>query len=91
LWAVESPSPTLLTEFVDGRTHDKGGVQWIADSEIERTGFYRGFTAIGKNLLNEFAALVRWCERTGLLDRLSEMHPHGWQKRMQTTWGGTWR
>ena len=55
-------------------------------------GFYRGFTAVGKTLSNvkEFAALVRLCERTGSLERLSEMHPPGWEKRMQTTWGGDW-
>src|ERR1039458_322329 len=40
-----------------------------------RPGFYRGFTAVGKTLadVKEFAALVRWCERTGSLERLSEM------------------
>ena len=41
--------------------------------------------------LGRFAALVRWCERTGMLERLSEMHPPGWAKRMQTTWGGKWQ
>jgi hypothetical protein len=40
--------------------------------------------------VKEFAALVRWCERTGKLERLSEMHPKGFEKRMQTTWGGNW-
>jgi hypothetical protein len=40
--------------------------------------------------VKEFAALVRWCERTGSLERLSEMHPRRWERRMQTTWGGNW-
>jgi hypothetical protein len=30
---------------------------------------------------------VRLCERTGSLERLSEMHPPGWEKGVQTTWG----
>jgi hypothetical protein len=58
----------------------------------KRPGFYRGFTAVGRTLadVKEFAALVRWYERIGKLERLSEMHPPGWEKRMQTTWGGNW-
>ena len=64
----------------------------MAHSEIERPGFYRGFVAVGKTLadVKEFAALVRFCERTDSLERLSEMHPSGWEKRTQTTWGGNW-
>jgi hypothetical protein len=51
-----------------------------------------GFTAVGNTLadVKEFAALVRWCERTGSLERLSEMHPASFESRMQTTWGGNW-
>jgi hypothetical protein len=26
----------------------------------------------------------------GVRERLSEMHPSGWENRMQTTWGGNW-
>ena len=82
----------LVKQFKFKRNNDKGGFQWTAESEIERPGFYRGFHAVGKTLadVKEFAALVRWCERTGSLERLSEMHPAGWEKRMQTTWGGNW-
>jgi hypothetical protein len=40
--------------------------------------------------VKEFAALVRLCERKNSLERLSEMHLPGWEKRMQTTWGGNW-
>ncbi len=59
--------------------------------EDRTPGFYRGFHAVGRTLadVQEFSALVRWCERTGTLDRLSEMHPPGFEKRMVTTWGGT--
>ena len=82
----------LVKKFKFRRNNDKGGFQWTAKSEIERPGFYRGFHAVGKTLadVKEFAALVRLCERTGLLERLSEMHPLGWERRMQTTWGGYW-
>jgi hypothetical protein len=82
----------LVKQFKFKRNSEKGGFQWIAQSEIERPGFYRGFTAVGKTLadVGEFAALVRRCERTGLLERLSEMHTPGWENRMQTTWGGNW-
>jgi hypothetical protein len=82
----------LVKQFKFKRNNDQGRFQWTAQSEIERPGFYRGFTAVGKTLadVKEFAALVRWCERTGSLDRLSEMHPPGFENRMQTTWGGNW-
>ena len=82
----------LVKQFKFRRNNDKGGFQWTAESEIERPGFHRGFYAVGKTLadVKEFAALVRLCERTGSLERLSEMHPLGWEKRMQTTWGGNW-
>jgi hypothetical protein len=82
----------LVKQFKFKRNHDKGGFQWMAHSDIERPSFYRGFTAVGKTLtdVKEFAALVRLCERTGSLERLSEMHPPGFEKRMQTTWGGNW-
>jgi hypothetical protein len=82
----------LVRQFKFKRNNDQDSFQWTAQSEIERPGFYRGFTAVGRNLsdVKEFAALVRWCERTGSLERLSEMHPRGFEQRMQTTWGGTW-
>jgi hypothetical protein len=82
----------LVKQFKIKRNNDKGGFRWTAESEIERPGFHRGFYAVGKTLadVKEFAALVRLCERTGSLERLSEMHPHGWENRMQTTWGGNW-
>jgi len=82
----------LVKQFKFKRNNDKGGYQWTAESAVEAPGFYRGFTAVGKTLsdVKEFAALVRWCERTGTLERLSEMHPPGWENRMQTTWGGSW-
>jgi hypothetical protein len=82
----------LVKQFKFKRINDKGGFQWMAQSEVERPGFYRGFTAVGRSLadVREFATLVRLCERTGSLERLSEMHPAGFENRMQTTWGGNW-
>jgi hypothetical protein len=82
----------LVKRFTIKRNRDRGGFPWTAQSEVERPGFYRGFTAVGKSLadVREFAALVRWCERTGSLERLSQTHPPGFEKRMQTTWGGSW-
>jgi hypothetical protein len=82
----------LVRQFKFKRNTDNGGFQWTAESEIERPGFYRGFHAFGKTLadVKEFAALVRLCERTGKPERLSEMHPPGFEKRTQTIWGGTW-
>jgi hypothetical protein len=82
----------LVKRFKFKRNSDKGGFQWTAESEMESPGFYRGFHAVGKTLadVKEFASLVRWCERTGSLELLSEMHPCGNDDRMQTTWGGTW-
>jgi len=64
---------------------------WTAESEIERSGSYRVFTAVGETLSDakEFGALVRYCERTGLLERSPEMHRRGFEKRIQTTWGGS--
>jgi len=82
----------MVKKFKFTRNSEKGGFPWTAESEIERPGFYRSFFAVGKTLadVKEFAALVRRCERTNLLERLSEMHPPGWEKRMQTTLGGNW-
>ena len=82
----------LVRQFKFRRNHDKGSFEWTAQSEIERPDFYRGFTAVGRTLsdVKEFAALVRWCERTGCLERLSEMHPPDFENRMQTTWAGNW-
>jgi hypothetical protein len=67
----------LVRKFKFKRNNDRDGFQWIAQSESDRPGFYRGFTAVGKSLadVKEFADLVRLCERTGKLERLSEMHP----------------
>jgi len=82
----------LVKRFQFKRNNDKGVFRWTAKSEIERPGFYRGFCAVGKTLadVKEFAALVRWCERTGSLERLSSMHAPNFESRMQTTWGGDW-
>ena len=57
----------LVKQFKFKRIADKGGFQWMAHSEVEAPGFYRGFTAVGKTLtdVKEFATLVRWCARTG--------------------------
>jgi hypothetical protein len=51
----------------------KCGFQWTAKSQIEIPGFYRGFHAVGKTFadVEGFAALVRWCERAGSLERLA--------------------
>jgi len=89
---VRCVSAMLVKQFKIKRNNDKGHFQWTAESAVEAPGFYRGFTAVGKTLsdVKEFAALVRWCERTGTLERLSEMHPPDFESRMQTTWGGNW-
>ena len=39
----------FVKQFKFKRNTDNGG-QWTAESEIERPGFYRGFTAVGKTL-----------------------------------------
>jgi hypothetical protein len=82
----------LVKKFKFRRNHDKDSFPWTAESEIETAGSYRGFHAVGKTLadVKEFASIVRWCERTGSLERLSAMHPPDFEKRMQTTWGGDW-
>ncbi|MES1261549.1 MAG: hypothetical protein ABUS49_07425 [Acidobacteriota bacterium] len=82
----------LVKQFKFTRNNDRGGFQWVAESEIERPGIYQGFVAVGKTRadVKEFAALVRWCARTGSLERLSAKHPPGFESRMQTTWGGDW-
>ena len=82
----------LVRQFKFKRNHDKGGFPWTAESEIERPGLQRGFHAVGRMLsdVKEFAAMVRRCERTGGLERLSEMHLPNFEDRMQTTWGGDW-
>jgi hypothetical protein len=69
----------LVKQFKFRRNNEEGGFQWTAESEIERPGFYRGFTAVGKTLsdVKEFAALVRRCERTGKMERLSENQTFG--------------
>ena len=82
----------LVKQFKFKRNREKGGFSWTAESEKSIAGSYRGFHAVGKTLadVKEFAALVRRCERTGSLERLSELHPPGFEDRMQTTWGGIW-
>ena len=82
----------LVKQFKFEYNNDRGSFQWTAQSEIERPGFYRRFTAVGRRLsdMKEFAALVRWCERTGSLERLSEMHPPDFEGRLVTTRGGTY-
>ena len=82
----------LAKRFEFKRNFEKGGFAWTAESEIQRPGLHRGFCAVGKTLrdVKEFADLVRWCQRTGTLERLSEMHPIGYETRFQTTWGGDW-
>ena len=82
----------LVKKFKFRRINDKGGFQWMAHSEIERPGFHRGFYAVGKTLA-DVRSSPPWSgfvSGTGSLERLSEMHPPGWEKRMQTTWGGNW-
>jgi hypothetical protein len=39
------------------RNNDKGGFHWTAESEIERTGFHRGFTAVGVQKLGTVAVV----------------------------------
>ena len=82
----------LIPRFKFRRVRDGNGFDWIAESELERDGRYRGFVAVGKVLadVKRFAALVRWCERTGKIEDLA------WQvvdlereTGIQTTWGGT--
>lgn len=82
----------LVRRFKIKRNRDRGEFRWTAESEDERYGLRRSFTAVGRTLadVKEFANLVRRCERTGTLERLSEMHPKGFEERMQTTWGGVW-
>src|ERR1035441_10013023 len=82
----------LVKKFKFRRINDKGGFQWMAHSEIERPGFHRGFYAVGKTLA-DVRSSPPWSgfvSGTGSLERLSEMHPPGWEWRMQTTWGGNW-
>ena len=80
----------LVKQFKFKRNSDRGGFRWTAESAIETPGSYQGFYAVGKTLadVKEFAALLRWCERAGSLERLSAMHEPGFESRMQTTWGG---
>src|ERR1019366_1546654 len=48
----------LVKQFKFKRNNDRGGFQWTAHSEIERPGFYRGFTAVGKTLADVKDACV---------------------------------
>jgi len=81
----------LIPKFKFRRVHDRGGFEWVAESEFERNGHYRGFCGVGRTLadVKRFATLVRWCERTGKIEDL------GWQvvdlereTGIQTTWSG---
>ena len=77
-----------------GGVHRRGMFQSTGRMQIQPTGpsvlWTCPLTGNRGIELGRFAALVRWCERTGKLDRLSEKHPPGWETRMQTTWGGDW-
>ncbi|MGO9258354.1 MAG: hypothetical protein ACLQU1_18855 [Bryobacteraceae bacterium] len=57
-------------------------MRWTPKSEIERPGFDRAFTAVGKTLadVKEFAALVRWCGRTGKLEQMYPKAKYRWTK-----------
>jgi hypothetical protein len=87
----------LIRQFKFKRMWANREFGWFAESEMEKTGTYRGFCAAGKRLsdVKEFAALVRWCERTNSIAHLSEMHPKDYRGRWQSTWGGclypSWR
>ena len=80
------------SEVLIKRSNENGTFPWTAESRIERPGLYRGFLAVGRTRqdVKEFADLVRWCERPGKLEQLSQMHPEDFDSRMQTTWGGNW-
>ena len=82
----------LVKQLKFRRIEDTGSYRWLAESEMNAPGFRRGFHAVGKTLrdVKDFALLVRLCERTGKLERLSEMHPMDFATRLQTTWGGEW-
>ena len=78
----------LVKRFTFKRNHDKGGFPWTAQSEIERPGFYWGFTAVGKRLadVKEFAARCAgvsgracWnaCRKCTHPASRSECKPHG--------------
>ena len=75
----------LVKKLKFRRNSDQGGFHWRPNPRSSAPASIRGFTAVGKTLadVKEFAALVRWCERTGTLERLSEMHPDSFEKRMQ--------
>jgi hypothetical protein len=62
----------LVRRFQFRRTREKSAFRWIAESRLEAGDLCRTFSATGRNLsdVKEFAALVRWCERTGTLRRL---------------------
>jgi len=84
--------PRLIPQFKFGRLRDRGGSDWIAVSELERDGRYRGFCAVGRTLadVKRFAALVRWCERTGKIEDLGwQVVPLERETGIQTTWGGS--
>jgi hypothetical protein len=83
----------LVKRFKIRRNFNKGGFGWLAESEMQSVdGHYRGFTAVGRTLadVKVFVDLVRLCQRTGKLERLSEKHPSDFEKTLQTTWGGDW-
>ena len=61
----------LVPRFTFKNVQD-GDFSWIATSEYEKAGRYRGFTAVGRTLtdVKRFAEIVRWCERTAKLRSL---------------------
>lgn len=63
----------LIPQFKFRKVRDRNGYEWIAESEFEKNGRYRGFTAVGRTLadVQRFANLVRWCERTGKIEDLA--------------------
>ena len=82
----------LVPQFKFRRLRDRGGFDWIAESELVRLGRYRGFCAVGRTLadVKRFAALVRWCERTGKIEDLG-WHVVDLERKtgIQSTWGGS--
>lgn len=82
----------LIPRFTFKRIRYGDGYNWIAESEFEKDGRYRGFTAVGRNLadVKRFAALVRWCERTGKIEDLAwQVVPLERETGVQSTWGGS--
>jgi hypothetical protein len=80
----------LVPRFKFKKSND-GLFNWIAESEHEKDGRYRGFCAAGKKLsdVKRFAEIVRWCQRTGKLEDLGwHLVPLEKETGIQSTWGG---